>query len=115
MDSGLARSLSSGRALRGPGGAPRNDDGEKLAQVKWWATHPTKSCPGRLRMRTHSIAAIPADGIGPEVISSGIRVLEALAQRSGDVAFQFKTFDWGSDYYKKHGVMMPADGLAELK
>src|SRR5260221_12703004 len=26
MDSGLARSLSSGRALRGPVGAPRNDD-----------------------------------------------------------------------------------------
>lgn len=66
-------------------------------------------------MRTHSIAAIPADGIGPEVISAGVRVLEALANRSGDIAFNVKTFDWGSDYYKKHGVMMPADGLAELK
>src|SRR3954462_10863238 len=66
-------------------------------------------------MRTHSIAAIPADGIGPEVISAGVRVLEALAKRSGDLAFNIKTFDWGSDYYKKHGVMMPADGLAELK
>ena len=66
-------------------------------------------------MRTHSIAAIPADGIGPEVISAGVRVLEALAKRSGDLAFNIKTFDWGSDYYKKHGAMMPADGLAELK
>jgi tartrate dehydrogenase/decarboxylase / D-malate dehydrogenase len=66
-------------------------------------------------MRTLSIAAIPADGIGPEVISSGIRVLEALAKRAGDLAFNFKTFDWGSDYYKKHGVMMPADGLTQLK
>ncbi|MGY3289784.1 isocitrate/isopropylmalate dehydrogenase [Bradyrhizobium sp. LM3.6] len=66
-------------------------------------------------MRTHSIAAIPADGIGPEVISAGVRVLEALAKRSGDLAFNIKTFDWGSDYYKKHGLMMPADGLAELK
>ncbi|MGY4292677.1 tartrate dehydrogenase/decarboxylase/D-malate dehydrogenase [Bradyrhizobium sp. i1.4.4] len=66
-------------------------------------------------MRTHSIAAIPADGIGPEVISAGIRVLEALAKRSGDLAFNVKTFDWGSDYYKKHGIMMPADGLTELK
>ncbi len=66
-------------------------------------------------MRTHSIAAIPADGIGPEVISAGVRVLEALAKRSGDLAFTIKTFDWGSDYYKKHGVMMPADGLTELK
>src|SRR5579862_5283244 len=66
-------------------------------------------------MRTLSIAAIPADGIGPEVISSGVRVLEALAKRAGDLAFNVRTFDWGSDYYKKHGVMMPADGLAQLK
>src|SRR3954452_22799016 len=66
-------------------------------------------------MRTHSIAAIPADGIGPEVISAGVRVLEALAKRSGDLAFNIKTFDWGSDYYKKNGVMMPADGLDTLK
>ena len=29
--------------------------------------------------------------------------------------FRVRSFDWGSDYYKKHGVMMPADGLAELK
>ena len=41
--------------------------------------------------------------------------MEALAKRSGDISFNVKTFDWGSDYYKKHGVMMPADGLAELK
>src|ERR1700739_2066335 len=66
-------------------------------------------------MRTLSIAAIPADGIGPEVISAGIRVLEALAKRAGDLSFDFETFDWGSDYYKKHGVMMPADGLTQLK
>ena len=42
-------------------------------------------------MRTHSIAAIPADGIGPEVISAGVRVLEALAKRSGDISFNVKT------------------------
>lgn len=66
-------------------------------------------------MREYSIAAIPADGIGPEVISAGVTVLEALQKRLGDVRFNFKTFDWGSDYYKKHGVMMPADGLKTLK
>ncbi|HEY0233878.1 MAG TPA: tartrate dehydrogenase [Afipia sp.] len=66
-------------------------------------------------MREYSIAAIPADGIGPEVISAGVTVLEALQKRLGDVKFNFKTFDWGSDYYKKHGVMMPADGLKTLK
>ncbi len=66
-------------------------------------------------MREYSIAAIPADGIGPEVIAAGIQVLGSLQQRLGDVRFNFKTFDWGSDYYKKHGVMMPADGLTALK
>lgn len=66
-------------------------------------------------MRVHSIAAIPADGIGPEVISSGIRVLEALAGHAGDLAFNFKTFEWGSEYYKKHGLMMPSDGLETLR
>jgi tartrate dehydrogenase/decarboxylase / D-malate dehydrogenase len=66
-------------------------------------------------MRSYAIAAIPADGIGPEVIGAGISVLQALEKRLGDVAFQFEPFDWGSDYYKKHGVMMPADGLTQLK
>src|ERR1700761_559366 len=66
-------------------------------------------------MREFSIAAIPADGIGPEVIDAGVTVLDALEKRLGDVRFTVRHFDWGSDYYKKHGVMMPADGLAELK
>lgn len=66
-------------------------------------------------MRTHKIAAIPADGIGPEVIDAGMTVLSALAERMGDVAFDFTTFDWGSDYYKRNGVMMPEDGLDQLK
>ncbi|MBV1703097.1 MAG: tartrate dehydrogenase [Hyphomicrobiales bacterium] len=66
-------------------------------------------------MRTYSIAAIPADGIGPEVIGAGIQVLQALQARLDDVEFNFTTFDWGSDYYRKHGEMMPANGLALLK
>jgi tartrate dehydrogenase/decarboxylase/D-malate dehydrogenase len=66
-------------------------------------------------MREYSIAAIPADGIGPEVIGAGMAVVEALAARRGDLRVRFETFDWGSDYYKRHGVMMPADGLEQLK
>jgi tartrate dehydrogenase/decarboxylase / D-malate dehydrogenase len=66
-------------------------------------------------MREYSIATIPADGIGPEVISAGVKVLESLQRRVGDIKFNFVNFDWGSDYYRKHGVMMPADGLDTLK
>lgn len=66
-------------------------------------------------MRNYAIAAIPADGIGPEVISAGIEVLRALEQQNPQLRFAIETFDWGSDYYKKHGVMMPEDGLQTLK
>jgi tartrate dehydrogenase/decarboxylase / D-malate dehydrogenase len=66
-------------------------------------------------MREYSIAAIPADGIGPEVIEAGITVLESLQKRVGDFWLSFSRFDWGSNYYRKHGVMMPADGLKILQ
>lgn len=66
-------------------------------------------------MRHYAIAAIPADGIGPEVISAGIEVLKALTRQDPQLKLTFETFDWGSDYYKQHGVMMPETGLQTLK
>jgi len=66
-------------------------------------------------MKTFKIAAIPGDGIGKEVIAAGIEVLAALAARDGSFAFTFDHFDWGSDYYKRHGVMMPPDGRDQIK
>ncbi len=66
-------------------------------------------------MGNYRIAAIPADGIGPETIDAGLEVLEALSRRETDFSFVVSRFDWGSDYYRKHGSMMPADGLERLK
>ena len=66
-------------------------------------------------MKTYRIAAIPADGIGIEVIAAGIEVLNSLAEKTGSFGFQFDHLDWGSDYYKKHGVMMPADGRDQIR
>lgn len=66
-------------------------------------------------MGKHNIAVIGGDGIGPEVIESGCRVLEVLAETDKDLAFNFTRFDWGSDYYRKHGLMMPKDGLSQLE
>ena len=66
-------------------------------------------------MRTHKIAAIPGDGIGTEVIAAGLEALAICARRDGGFRLEVENFDWGSDYYKAHGVMMPADGLATLK
>ncbi|MBR1125866.1 tartrate dehydrogenase [Bradyrhizobium lablabi] len=66
-------------------------------------------------MKTYSIAAIPGDGIGTEVISAGVEVLQALAKRDGNFAFKVDHFDWGGEYYKKHGRMMPEDGREQIK
>lgn len=66
-------------------------------------------------MREYSIAAIPADGIGPEVIAAGLQALETLERRDGGFRLSVTQFDWGSDYYRRTGVMMPADGTDQLK
>lgn len=66
-------------------------------------------------MKTYKIAAIPGDGIGKEVIAAGVEVLNALAKRAGGFQFKFDHFDWGSDYYKKHGIMMPENGRDAIK
>ena len=66
-------------------------------------------------MRTHRIAAMGGDGIGPEVVAAGVEALKACAERDGQFKLEFQDFDWGSDYYKKHGVMMPADGADQLR
>jgi len=66
-------------------------------------------------MREHRIAAIPADGIGPEVISAGLEVLDAVAARDGGFRLAVDHYAWGSDWYRKHGVLMPPDGLAWLR
>ena len=66
-------------------------------------------------MKTYRIATIPGDGIGKEVIPAGQEVLSALAQTDGSFTFAFENFEWGGDWYRKHGEMMPADGLDALR
>lgn len=65
--------------------------------------------------RSYSIAAIPADGIGPEVIGAGIEVLTELATTLNTFRLDFKNYDWSSDTYKKTGRYIPEGGLDELK
>ena len=66
----------------------------------------------RNRMDVHKIAVIPGDGVGPEVIREGVRVLEEAARLDGGFRFEFTWFPWGCGYYLKHGGMMEEDGSA---
>lgn len=62
------------------------------------------------------IAAIPADGVGKEVVAAGRKVLDTLAgQSQGRFAFEWTEFPWGCEYYEQTGRMMAADGLQTLQ
>ena len=63
----------------------------------------------------YKIAVIPGDGIGPEVINSGVEVLKALSKTEPNLKMDFTTFDWGGDYFRKNGEMMPESGVEQLK
>ncbi|MGE5618885.1 MAG: tartrate dehydrogenase [Sphingomonadaceae bacterium] len=65
-------------------------------------------------MRHYSIACIPGDGIGREVIAAGRRVLETAQQLDGGFRLRFEEFPWSCEYYLRHGAMMPNDGLKIL-
>lgn len=66
-------------------------------------------------MRTHTIAVIPGDGIGGEVVAEGLRVLRRAAEVTA--AFKLATCEhpWSCVWYLEHGSMMPEDGLDRLR
>ena len=65
--------------------------------------------------RIFKIASIPGDGIGTDITSAAIEVLQKLAFIEGKFAFEFNHFDWSSENYVKRGWYMPADGMDQLK
>ncbi|MFB7640773.1 tartrate dehydrogenase [Peribacillus butanolivorans] len=66
-------------------------------------------------MNIYKIAVIAGDGIGPEVINEGVKVLNKVAELAGDFSFEFTYFPWGCEYYLEHGKMLPDDGMEQLK
>ncbi len=68
-----------------------------------------------MKPRTYRIACIPGDGIGKEVVPAGQVVLQTLAAVVPGLDFLFTELDWGGDHYRRHGAMMPADGLDALR
>ena len=64
--------------------------------------------------KQYSIAVIPGDGTGPEVINEGIKVLEAVAKKF-KFLINFTHYDLGGERYKSTGEIFPddaAEGLA---
>lgn len=68
-----------------------------------------------MMMDHYSIALIPGDGIGVDVVREGTKVLNTVSELHGGISFDYKEFDWSCEYYAKHGRMVPEDGLEQLK
>ena len=57
-------------------------------------------------IRTHKITLIPGDGIGPEVSSATVNILEAAGALTG-VTFDWHTYNAGADAFAKTGEYIP--------
>ena len=65
-------------------------------------------------MRSYRITAYPGDGIGQEVTAETFRVLDAAQDVDGGFRLEVTRVPWGSDYYHRHGTVVPDDYLEQL-
>src|SRR4051794_30914640 len=60
--------------------------------------------------RSFSLAVIPGDGIGPEVVAEGLKVLDALG-----LTVERTVHELGADHWHKTGEALPDDVLADIR
>ena len=65
-------------------------------------------------MKTYKIAKIPGDGIGPEIIAEGVKVLDKVADLN-NFKIDWVHYDNGADKYLKTGELIREDTLKEIK
>ncbi|MBX3414222.1 MAG: tartrate dehydrogenase [Pirellulales bacterium] len=66
-------------------------------------------------MKTFRIAVLPGDGIGQEVTTEVLRVLEAAAARDAGFCIAPTEFDWGVAHWERTGQVVPEGFLDELR
>ena len=64
--------------------------------------------------KSYTIAVIPGDGTGPEVVREGKKVLEAASRKFG-FSIDTTEFDFGGDRYLKTGEILPETAVEELR
>ncbi|MEW6096495.1 MAG: 3-isopropylmalate dehydrogenase [bacterium] len=62
----------------------------------------------------YKIAVIPGDGVGPEVIREGLKVLKAVAEVTG-LKYELIHYDFGGERYIRTGEVLPDSALSELR
>jgi len=64
-------------------------------------------------MKSYSIAVLPGDGTGPEVVAEGVKVLRAAAEKF-QFQLDFTDYDYGGDRYLATGEVLPDDAVEKL-
>ena len=52
-------------------------------------------------MKTYSVALIGGDGIGPEILREGKKVMDAAAEVTG-ITWQWKDYPYGADHWLQY-------------
>ena len=91
-----------------PGGRPhRRRPDRQVAPAQPRARSPRPPPGGRVTLK---VAALPGDGVGPEVIREARRALDAVG-----VPIEWTELEWGSAYRHRHGTMMAPDAIDVLR
>lgn len=64
--------------------------------------------------KRYSIAVIPGDGTGPEVVAEGVKALKAISSKCG-IDFEFKEFNVGGERYLRDGTLLPNGTIEQLR
>jgi 3-isopropylmalate dehydrogenase len=64
-------------------------------------------------IKTHQIGVIPGDGTGPEVVAEGLKILKAVAKKTG-IQLHLTNYDLGGERYLKTGEILPDSIASEL-
>ena len=62
----------------------------------------------------YRLGVIPGDGIGPEVLEQGLRVLEESSRRYG-FSYRIHRYPFGADHYLETGELVPDSDLEEIR
>jgi len=65
-------------------------------------------------MKTYKIAVMPGDGIGPEIIAEGRKVIDAVSDRN-NFSIDWKEYDNGAEKYLKTKELITEETLKEIK
>lgn len=66
-------------------------------------------------MEKLDIVLLPGDGVGPEIIREGVKVLEAAESLIGGFGLKYTSYEAGAGLYRRTGVIFPDDAYAACR